>query len=207
MYTAKNAANVYNINSQNMNFSEILHLVSSYVFSLICHQNSTVLIEAGGQNIMLCPRCSGLHTGFLCCVLYAFFIFKGKIRLYGLFPKIFCASAFTILFFEWLLAQLNITHSTTESRYITGLLAGCAFGLLALAYRSYYLYSFNKQTNGSMLLVLIVTTLITGLGFSQLTNWNLITLLLLTMVLANLVFFVYTIFTRMYLVLSKNHKI
>jgi uncharacterized membrane protein len=190
-----------------MHFNEIVEYVSNAVFGVICHQDSSVLIHAGGQNIMLCPRCSGLHAGFFCCVLCTFTICKGRIRLSGLFPKIFCASAIAILFFEWLSAQLNITHSTTESRYITGLLAGCAFGLLVMAYRSYFLYSNNKNPNSSTLSVIILITLITGLVFSQLTNWNLITLLLLAMVLANLFLFLHSIFIRVYLVLSKNHKI
>jgi hypothetical protein len=76
-----------------------------------------------------------------------------------------------------------------------------------MAYRSYFLYSNNKNPNSSTLSVIILITLITGLVFSQLTNWNLITLLLLAMVLANLFLFLHSIFMRVYLVLFKNHKI
>lgn len=188
-----------------MHFNVVIEYISNAVFGLICHQNSTILVEASGQSIMLCPRCSGLHTGFFCCVLLSFVINKGIIRLSSLTSKIFCVLSITILVCEWLLAQFNIIQSTPESRYITGLLAGCAFGLMAMAYR--YLYLYNKKSNNSRPFVIILITLISGLGFSQLTNWNLITLLLLVMVIINLTFFAHSLFMRVYLVLYQNHKI
>lgn len=188
-------------------FSEIVEFASTVVFGVICHQNPSLLLEVSGQKIMLCPRCSGLHTGFFCCVWLVFILKRGNIKLTSLFSLIFCASAITIVFLEWLMAQLGISQSTVESRYITGLMAGCAFGLLLMAYRTYYLYAHQATTKNKHYIVIILLSILTGLALSQLNNRTIISLLLLIAVIVNLFIIAHSILIRVYVVLSKNHKI
>lgn len=189
-----------------MNFNEIVEFISSAVFGSICHQNTSSLVYIGGKMLLLCPRCTGLHTGFFLCIFYTLLFNRERISLTGQFVKIFCATALVFIFTEWLFAQFNITHSTTESRYTSGLLAGCALGLLTLAYCSYYLYFYRKKRNTAGYQLIILFTLIAGIGLSQLTNWTMVTLLLLLTILFNLTFILYIIIARMRIVFSKNQK-
>lgn len=188
-----------------MRFEEIVDLVSNFVFGLICHQNSFILMEVAGKDLMLCPRCSGLHTGFFFIFLLTFIRYKGRFTLTGLFSKIYCIAAIVILFFEWFLAQKGIIHSSTESRYITGLLAGSGFGLLVMVYRN-YVFNRNNIPNHSQFTVLLILTLLLGLGLFQLKNWYILTLSLFLMVVINFAFIMHTIIFRVYSVYSNNHK-
>ena len=190
-----------------MNFNETIDILSSAIFGIICHQNPEILTEINGHTIFLCPRCAGLHVGFFLFLVCTHPFFKEKISLDGWFPKAFCSISLLLLFTEWLLAQLHITQSTDESRYLTGLLAGCASCVLLMAYRNYMVYAAKSSTNSSKLFVLLILSLFSGLGFTFLPNGHVISLLLLIMVVLNLAFIVQTIVTRVYCVFSKNHKI
>ncbi|HYQ58007.1 MAG TPA: DUF2085 domain-containing protein [Draconibacterium sp.] len=189
-----------------MIFNEIIDSLSSAVFRIICHQNPEILTEINGHTIFLCPRCAGLHAGFFLFMVCTLPFLKARTDLNGWFPKAFCISSLLLLLTEWLLAQLQITYSTDESRYITGLLAGCASCLLLMAYRNYLIYKAKPSTSRSFLFVLIFVTLFLGLGFTNLSNGEAINRLLLIMVLFNTAFILHTIGARTYYVLSKNHK-
>lgn len=184
-----------------MNFSEILNHVSSYVFSIICHQNESVLIEVSEQSIMLCPRCSGLHIGFFFTLLILLQLKTNRIKLTGRFSTGFFITALSFIFLEWVLAQFGTFSSTTVSRYFTGLFAGTAFGMLLLAYRRRVFKSDNYQetSNQLLLIVSLAIVLFSGLLFFQLTNWMAITLTLLLAVVINFFVLVHTLFYRMHL--------
>ncbi|WP_303925545.1 DUF2085 domain-containing protein [Draconibacterium sediminis] len=190
-----------------MNFTESIDTLSSTIFGLICHQNPEILAKIGDHTLMLCPRCAGLHAGLFLFLVYTLPFFKGKISMIGWFSKAFCSVSLLLLFSEWLLAQLQITQSTNESRYITGLLAGNASCMLLMAYRNYALYAVKSSANRSILLILLMLSLFSGLGFTFLSNGHVISLLLLIMVVLNLAFILHTIAMRVFNVLSKNHKI
>ena len=158
---------------------------------------------------MLCPRCSGLHIGFF-FTLFLLQPFQRKgIKLTGWFLKWFSIAALSFLFFEWMLAQFGTISSTAASRYFSGLFAGAAFCQLVLTYRSrvFQTNSYKETSNQLPLITCIATSLLSGLLFYQLTNWAAVTLALLLAVFINFLFFLYTMFERMYLIyLTQKQK-
>jgi len=189
-----------------MNIESALDIISGNLFSCICHQDPSVLIMLGGKNIMLCPRCSGLHVGFFFTALMYFLQGRKKMTIGDRFCKIVCIAAFALLFFEWLPAQIGITSSTRESRFITGLLAGSSFFLLTSVYRYRLLYDRKQpiRTSGVNLITLIITPLVTGMLLFQINNWLFVTLTLLIAVVFNISYIVETIISRIHTLYLKT---
>src|SRR6056297_1090083 len=118
-----------------MEFEIILEVISDHFFSLFCHQDPSILVEIEGKDILLCPRCSGLHVGFFISLIYFSIEKKKRTNLLGLIPKLICVAGITIILLEWLLAHLLVITPTSLSRFTTGLIAGTIICILTLLYR------------------------------------------------------------------------
>ncbi len=186
----------------------LLQSISNTVFGLTCHQDTSILIELNGRTLMLCPRCSGLHIGFMLAWLCNWFPGGEKTGLKGSFTKWFAILSISFLFVEWLLAQNQVITSSTESRYLSGLFAGAACFLLVMVYQNTQMRQFNIAGNHSQLKVIVRTAaaLLAGVLFSRLHSWLVVTASLLVAVVFNFLFFLFTLLMRVRFILS-NHKI
>ena len=187
-----------------MEFEIILKEISGNFFSLFCHQDPSILIETEGKEIMLCPRCSGLHIGFFISLIY-FSIEKKKFTyLSGLTPKLICFAGITFIFLEWLLARFSIITPTSLSRLTTGLIAGTIICLLIFLYRRRFIFK-SRQTNPftwRSISLVICLSLIIGLSVFHTKSWIIITSLLLMMVVVNIAFLLQTFLLRLLLTLN-----
>jgi len=190
-----------------LNPDHLLQLVSNTLFSLICHQDAATLVELNGGTLMLCPRCAGLHIGFMFTLLSHLSFRRGNARFTGSFTKWFAIISISFLFAEWLLAQLGLSKSSHESRYLSGLFAGSACFLLLMAYRNLTMRHSNAAENTGKLTVILRTTfaLVLGVLFSQLDSWFVITFGLLVAVVFNFFFFIQTLLLRVGVIFS-NYK-
>lgn len=113
----------------------ILCSVAENFFSLFCHQDPSVLINSSDACIPLCPRCIGLHIGFLITILLLSVYVKYPIRNLRPASYAFLLLGIAVMAVEWTLARLSFIESTTLSRLLTGLAAGSNFGLLFHIYK------------------------------------------------------------------------
>lgn len=177
---------------------------SGSLFSYVCHQDSSILVDIQGKTLMLCPRCSGLQAGFFASLLILFLISDRKSLKTGRAFKWLVVGALAFLFSEWMLAQLGITHSGTASRFLSGLAGGVAFSLLAFAYRNQFVgRSSQLLSHFYQLFAMIIITLILGLLLFQSDLWIVVTLFLAVAVVTNVLFVLQTAILRVYSVLVK----
>lgn len=186
----------------------LLHSLSDTLFGLICHQDPAILIELNGRTLMLCPRCTGLHVGFLLAWFSIWLSANGKLRVEGAFTKWFSLLSISFLFAEWFLAQVQVVSSSAESRYVSGLFAGAACLLLVVAYRNRMITSSktSAKPNSVNLIVRTAAALLVGLLLSRLDSWFVVTAGLLLAVVCNFMFFLFTLLLRVKFILS-NYKI
>ena len=59
----------------------LLDDLSTRVFGLVCHQIPSILIDIGGRDVALCPRCIGLHVGFFASFILLFIRNRFQTRL------------------------------------------------------------------------------------------------------------------------------
>ncbi|MEF8811811.1 MAG: DUF2085 domain-containing protein [Bacteroidales bacterium] len=182
-----------------MNLEIILGVISNHFFSLFCHQDPSILIEIAGKNIMLCPRCSGLHMSFFISLFYFSIEKRKRTYLSGLTSKLICFAGITIIILEWLFARFSIITPTILSRLTSGLVAGSIICILMLLYRRKFIFKSNHGQNFSWKSIIGITglSLIIGLFVFQLESWTFITILLVMVVLVNITFLLQTILLRL----------
>ncbi len=195
----------------------VVHSVTtaSY-FRFICHQDSDILMEIDGRPVPLCPRCTGLHLGFFFAVLISLVIAPKSLRLANRSDQFFVAGCVGLMVAEWILAQLGLISSSINSRFLTGVVAGSASGLLILAY---CLHTFrnvfpNGQVNsglGSVAMVIFST--LAGITAMFILNWATLVLFLSVIVATNYLAIASVVGTRIFLLVmarfthkSLNHE-
>ena len=151
---------------------------------------------------MLCPRCMGLHAGFVTVLILVFLTRNEGNPLKSIYSKIFCFLALGFLGVEWLLAQAGYTESTIESRYFSGWFAGNAFALLVFAYRGIFISGSSqvKSKNHFSVLFVLISALIAGIFYLRSNNWTFLTLTLVLAVVVNFVFVLHTAYRRIRLI-------
>lgn len=176
-----------------------LKALSEKYFGLICHQDHSILLNVDGDFIPLCPRCMGLHLGFIISVIILMISIKNRIKISGSLSFIILITGLGLIVMEWAFAQFSTYQSTILSRLLTGLVAGSIFGLLFTLYKNGFTRSVSSgQTiiNAFRISCLISMSLIGGVVIILSNNWTVIDISLLIAVTANFILIIHTIILR-----------
>jgi uncharacterized membrane protein len=123
-----------------MDFNIFLELISNNLFKLFCHQDPSRLMHMGVHQVMLCPRCIGLHAGFFISLVYSLTENHKRNKFSGIIPLTICISGILLNLMEWSFSQLAITTSASISRLFTGAFAGSCMSILALVYTRNFIH-------------------------------------------------------------------
>jgi uncharacterized membrane protein len=171
--------------------------ITRFIFGLICHQDPSILIKVGGREVLLCPRCMGLHLGFLSSFIVIALWTSDRIRVVRREALFAVAAAVGSMAIDWGVGgYLGFFAPSSFSRLATGLASGSALSLLAVSYRqgrakppqSFVLDLTGVQTTG-----LICFSLCLGLALVTLSNWVLLSSVLLFAVIANASLVIHTV--------------
>jgi uncharacterized membrane protein len=176
-----------------------LKILSEKYFSLICHQDHSTLMSVKGEEIPLCPRCMGLHIGFIISAVVLMISIKNRIKISGNLSFIILITGLGLIVMEWTIAQISIYQSTILSRLLTGLVAGSIFGLLFTIYKNEFTCSVSSKDtiiNAFRISCLIMISLIGGVVIILSNNWTVIDISLLISVTANFILIIYTLILR-----------
>ena len=149
----------------------------------ICHQDKTILLGIGGNLVPLCPRCLGLHAGYLLTLLFTKFVFNKPINLNiprNLFAIILSTSFAGI---HWFLGFFSLIEINTTSRLLTGLISGSGFCLLLNSLKHIRSYLDYKITAWNKIVLVFLPGLFTS--FSLLDVYILLLLTILLLVINN----------------------
>lgn len=175
----------------------MLEEASRLVFGAICHQDPCLLMEIDGRLLLLCPRCAGLHLGFLTAFTATTLWFGSRIRIAGRGAAAALVAAVGSMLVDWALGgQMGLFTPSIHSRLVTGLACGSALAILLVAYRS----SLAPRPQGVTISLTLgqtvgVACFSVGLGVLavSLSSWALLTLLCLASVFTNLAITVDTV--------------
>jgi uncharacterized membrane protein len=174
----------------------ILEKVTKFIFGLICHQDPSVLMQVNGKDIYLCPRCIGLHLGFLISFVIMALSFKERIRIADMKSRIMLAVAIGSIGLDWGLGSYFGLYTPTHiSRLITGLACGSALSVLFIYYRRDLTLPYNTQTvdaTGGKIGGIICATVVVGSAIVAFSNWAALSLVLLLTVAANVLLIVHS---------------
>jgi uncharacterized membrane protein len=176
-----------------------LKILSENYFSLICHQDQSTLLCIDGDFIPLCPRCMGLHMGFIISAIALMVSVKNRIKISGSLSFIILTTGLGLMVMEWTFAKFTIYQSTILSRLLTGLVAGSIFGLLFTIYKKGFtrsVYSGQTIINASRIICLISMSIIGGVLILLSNNWTIIDISLIISVTSNFILIIHTIMLR-----------
>lgn len=183
-----------------MNQESFLESISAKYFGLFCHQDSSILFQINGDVIPLCPRCIGLHLGFIISILVLTVAKQGYLKIFGKYLILFIIGGLGLMALEWTFAHLSIIHSTHISRLLTGLITGFVLGILLWLYKNEYTrpFSFRLKTKNRSKITSIITLLVFScLILIFLNVWIFIMITLLISVSVNLFIIIHTIIMRL----------
>ena len=153
--------------ANNKYVNSLLRRISENYFSHICHQDHSILINTEEGIIPLCPRCIGLHIGFIISYIVLRIAIGSQIKISRKLLSVFLFIGLGMMSLEWILAHYSILQSSLLSRLLTGLIAGSNFGLLLVLYRNENTFSFKIPSVASRgVQVFILYLIISSLGLS-----------------------------------------
>ena len=174
----------------------ILEEISRTIFGLICHQDPSILMKIGGKEILLCPRCAGLHMGFLYSFVATILLTRKRIRIVEMPTKLILIIALGSIAVDWGVGgYLKLFTPTSLSRFLTGLAGGSALGILVTSYRRGMTLPLSNLTinlNGLHVVGLICLSFFIGIVVVALNSWALISLVLLLSVSTNALIAIHT---------------
>jgi uncharacterized membrane protein len=107
------------------------------LFGSFCHQDPSILMVVDGRLLELCPRCVGLHFGFITAFITATLSFRRGLVLSRTGSRVLLVLAVASLAFDWSVGgRLGLYAPGVHSRLLTGLACGSALAVLMTAYRS-----------------------------------------------------------------------
>lgn len=186
----------------------IIGYAAGKLFSLFCHQDPSILLQIDGKYLLLCPRCCGLHLGFLISLI---FFSAGQVkrsRFAGPIPFVMVLGGFLWLALDWTLGQTSFYQASTLSRFGSGIAAGSSFSVLYLVYFRNYL----KPTEHSALFTVrsllgtICLALVVSWVLFLIKSWRFITISMVVVFLINLLLVCYAVFQRLRSLLKINLK-
>ncbi len=106
----------------------LLHSFTEYLFSIFCHQNPHLLLHISGESLPICMRCGCIYLGvFITCAIASLF------RRLSI-PWSVGIVLVSILFVEWLTANIGIRASSEISRILSGIVGGAGGVIILLHY-------------------------------------------------------------------------
>lgn len=106
----------------------LLHSFTEYLFSIFCHQNPHLLLHISGEPLPICTRCGCIYLGvFITCAIASLF------RRLSI-PWSVGIVLVSILFAEWLTANIGIQPSSGISRILSGIAGGAGGVIILLHY-------------------------------------------------------------------------
>lgn len=106
------------------------------VFGFMCHQDSSLLLAIDGRLLLLCPRCAGLHLGFLTTFTMTTIWFGSTSGLARRGVRVVLVAAVASLLLDWGIGgQMGLFTPSIQSRLLTGLACGSALAIVLAAYR------------------------------------------------------------------------
>lgn len=171
--------------------------ITRFIFGLICHQDHSILMKVGGREVLLCPRCMGLHLGFLPSFVVMMLWTSDRIRVVRRAAVFAVAIALGSMVIDWGFGgHLGLFAPSSFSRLATGLASGSALSVLVVSYRramtmplkSPALNLSGVQTGG-----LICFSLCLGLVSVTLSNWVFLSSILLLAVITNASLAIHTV--------------
>ena len=100
----------------------ILETLTGLIFGVICHQDPSILMESDGKAVLLCPRCIGLHLGFLSSFVVMALSTRRRITVKRRETRLVLAIGVASMALDWGLGgHLGLFAPTTFSRLATGL--------------------------------------------------------------------------------------
>ena len=169
----------------------MLEEASRALFGCFCHQDPSILLTIDGQLVHLCPRCTGLHLGFIAAFIAASLWFRRGLVLSRMGARLLLLLAVASLALDWGVGgRLGLYAPTAHSRLLTGLACGSALAVLLVAYRSsLWTISIGAARSAAPLAVagVMLLSLAVGTLAVTLSGWKLLTTLCAVSVLANVV--------------------
>lgn len=176
---------------------EVLETISGLIFGLMCHQDPSVLMEVGGRAVLLCPRCIGLHLGFLSSFVLLSLPRGTRIVVRDTVTKLLLAMAIGSMAIDWGMGSFwGLFAPTTLSRLVTGLATGSALSVIVAAYRGELTIRSDipaGNLTGTQTGSLICISLCFGLLAMAIQSWVVITTIVLISVMSNAAIVIHTI--------------
>lgn len=175
----------------------IFENITSVVFGLICHQDSSFLLTVDGREVLLCPRCMGLQIGFLSSYLFLWCWVRGRTTIVEKLAYVTIVISLGALTLDWAGGHLGFWIPTSNSRLITGLAGGVAFSTLTYAYRRKINNSIRLKPHkftAVNFVLLFSFSLLVGLALVRLSGWPVLSSALLLTVTINSIIIIHKIF-------------
>jgi uncharacterized membrane protein len=174
-----------------------LEEITRFIFGLICHQDPSFLMKVGGREVLLCPRCMGLHLGFLSSFVFMMLWTSDRIRVLRRAAVFVVAIALGSMVIDWGFGgHLGLYTPSSFSRLATGLASGSALSVLVVSYRramTMRLKSPALNLSGAQTGGLICFSLCLGFVAVTLANWIFLSFILLIAMITNASLAVHTV--------------
>lgn len=184
-----------------IDWENIMYDLLRRIFGLMCHQESSILITIDGRTIPLCPRCIGLHVGFLLSFIIMTFLFPQHVRLKNKQVQIIITITIAMAVGHWFIGQFTDLITGSYSRLVTGLLCGSALSTVLREYRWELknLCKTSTQTVGIVhVSILMNTSLIAAFAFMSYAGYALINVVVFISVLVNAAIACHTFYLTMH---------
>jgi uncharacterized membrane protein len=159
------------------------------LFGAFCHQDPSILMVIDGRCVTLCPRCVGLHLGFLLAFGACSFLFRRGLVLARTGARLLLFLGVASVAFDWGVGgRLGLYAPGTLSRLLTGLASGSSLAVLLYAYRtSLWMISPDAAASalGRDVAAVMLLSASTGVSLVGLSSWSLLTTVCAVAVLAN----------------------
>jgi hypothetical protein len=133
-------------------------------FGWICHQDPALLTSIDGAPLWLCPRCIGLHAGFLFAALLSVGMLQRRPLSARGIALLLAACCVTLA--HWLLCRGGVLPPDTAWRLATGLASGAAGGLLFAEYRRRRFPAPRAGLMQRAVRLLVLAGVVTGAGIA-----------------------------------------
>jgi uncharacterized membrane protein len=150
-----------------------------------------------GREVLLCPRCIGLHLGFLFSYIVIAFKTGSRIIVVERSTKVILALAIGSMAVDWGIGgYLGLFRPTSFSRLATGLATGSALSVLVISYRQGMVCILKDSIinlTGFQMVCLICFSFCVTVAVVFLSSWSFLSSILLLSVIANASLAIHTI--------------
>jgi uncharacterized membrane protein len=178
-------------------WQSVLEKLSRVLFRFCCHQDPSILMIIEDKTIWLCPRCTGLHIGFLFTYVQLLFSANRRIQIIGYISRMILTLCIGSIAFDWGLGgRLGCFQSTTSTRLLTGMMCGTSMSILVMSYRNRYRRIWIRsplRLTGLYVVGMHCVSTCGGLIVIGFGNWAIVSSILLASFLVNAIIVIFTI--------------